>query len=679
MALNFPNNPNVNDTFTSGGITWTWDGVSWNGGLSSNSETDPVFQASPAANITTGSISNWDTAYGWGDHGAQGYLTSGLTLSDLSVNVAAAGSANLAYDNTNGVFTYTPPIVPAALANITDAVYGVDVAGKVAATDGMDIDIGGSINAQACTLDFSQCTISFSGASIGGLSGVIHDGVDFHLNQTTATNGQILSWNSTGGGAGTGDYEWKDAYTNADVDSHLNQSNPTQGYVLSWDGTDYAWVGLVSGGTLNLDGLTDVSIPTTPTQYEFLQYDGTNFVATYPSIQHLDDVRSDLNPTNNQLLQWDDSQSRYDYVTPSTILGQATGGTGSPSTGELLSWNGTDYEWITPSSVADNLDTITSRGSTTTNAISVGGVSLGDAAGNTGASSVTLGDTDEALIYYLGSVDTLQIQCDKIILRAKTGLEDPIISGEYNGAAKLYYSGTSKVETTSTGALIAGELTLSGSLSSSTSTLELKTVDSNNTANSITNVVIKDTGVLFPFGHNSYSDTDPNNTAISATSTNAGCSITNGGQIYIASSGSSDIWHGRQVGTNGWTSRITAAGDAQFTGTISDSIGPVRRLGINTIQANYTLQASDLGKVVSVTGASGAVTITLDDAVFSPGDLVTILNNGGQDVNIEAGANITVRYTDDASTGNRTMESHSMVTIMYHAANLAYVSGTRFK
>lgn len=436
---------------------------------------------------------------------------------------------------------------------------------------------------------------------------------------------------------------------------------------------------LVSGGTLNLDGLTDVSIPTTPTQYEFLQYDGTNFVATYPSIQHLDDVRSDLNPTNNQLLQWDDSQSRYDYVNPGTILGQATGGTGSPSTGELLSWNGTDYEWITPSSVADNLDTITSRGSTTTNAISVGGVSLGDAAGNTGASSVTLGDTDEALIYYLGSADVLQIQCDKIFLRGKTGLEDPFISGEYNGAVKLYYSGTSKFETTAAGATVSGELTISGSLSSSTSTLELKTVDSNIPSNLITNVIIKDTGVLFPFGYNSYSNTDPNNTPISATSTNSGCSVTNGGQIYIAAGGSSDIWHGRQTGTAGWTSRITATGDAQFSGTLSDGIGPVRRLGITSIQANYTLQASDLGKVVSVDGASGAVTVTLDNAVFSPGDLVTILNNGSQDVNIEAGAGITVRYTDDASTGNRTMESHSMVTIMYHAANLAYVSGTRFK
>ena len=29
MAINFPNNPNPNDTHSSGGKTWLWDGTSW--------------------------------------------------------------------------------------------------------------------------------------------------------------------------------------------------------------------------------------------------------------------------------------------------------------------------------------------------------------------------------------------------------------------------------------------------------------------------------------------------------------------------------------------------------------------------------------------------------------------------------------------------------------------------
>jgi hypothetical protein len=39
-------------------------------------ETDPVYSGDPAAGISSGQITNWDTAYGWGDHGAVGYLTS---------------------------------------------------------------------------------------------------------------------------------------------------------------------------------------------------------------------------------------------------------------------------------------------------------------------------------------------------------------------------------------------------------------------------------------------------------------------------------------------------------------------------------------------------------------------------------------------------------------------------
>lgn len=46
------------------------------GYLTSYTETDPVFTASAAYGITSTNITNWNTAYGWGDHSAEGYLTS---------------------------------------------------------------------------------------------------------------------------------------------------------------------------------------------------------------------------------------------------------------------------------------------------------------------------------------------------------------------------------------------------------------------------------------------------------------------------------------------------------------------------------------------------------------------------------------------------------------------------
>jgi hypothetical protein len=57
---------------TSAGVRyWTPPGT---GGVVN--ETDPIFIASPAYNITPTQITNWDAAYGWGDHSTEGYLTS---------------------------------------------------------------------------------------------------------------------------------------------------------------------------------------------------------------------------------------------------------------------------------------------------------------------------------------------------------------------------------------------------------------------------------------------------------------------------------------------------------------------------------------------------------------------------------------------------------------------------
>lgn len=64
--------------------TWTLDTNTY---LTSYTETDPVFTASAAAGITGTNISNWNTAYGWGNHASAGYLTS-----------ASIGSSVQAYD-----------------------------------------------------------------------------------------------------------------------------------------------------------------------------------------------------------------------------------------------------------------------------------------------------------------------------------------------------------------------------------------------------------------------------------------------------------------------------------------------------------------------------------------------------------------------------------------------------
>ena len=112
MAFNFPASPNVNDTYVSGGITYIWDGTTWKA-IDSYTETDPVFVASPAQGIASSDISNWDTAYGWGDHSSQGYLTSlgdaaGVTAAKITNWDTAYGwgdHASAGYQTTSGLNT----------------------------------------------------------------------------------------------------------------------------------------------------------------------------------------------------------------------------------------------------------------------------------------------------------------------------------------------------------------------------------------------------------------------------------------------------------------------------------------------------------------------------------------------------------------------------------------------
>lgn len=44
--------------------------------VASYPETDPIWSASPSFGITNTNLTNWNTAFGWGNHASAGYLTS---------------------------------------------------------------------------------------------------------------------------------------------------------------------------------------------------------------------------------------------------------------------------------------------------------------------------------------------------------------------------------------------------------------------------------------------------------------------------------------------------------------------------------------------------------------------------------------------------------------------------
>ena len=86
------------------------------------SETDPVFTASAASGITLTNISNWDTAYGWGNHASAGYLTSLPSHTHMWTDITDRPTALSSFTNDAGFitsFTESDPTVPSHVKSIT--------------------------------------------------------------------------------------------------------------------------------------------------------------------------------------------------------------------------------------------------------------------------------------------------------------------------------------------------------------------------------------------------------------------------------------------------------------------------------------------------------------------------------------------------------------------------------
>ena len=102
-------------------------------------------------------------------------------------------------------------------------------------------------------------------------------------------------------------------------------------------------------------------------------------------------------------------------------------------------------------------------------------------------------------------------------------------------------------------------------------------------------------------------------------------------------------------------------GNAEFAGTVEDSIGPLRRLGQEIKSGNYTLVAGDAGKHIRVDGNH---TITVPDNVFTAGDMVTIVANSSSAVPITQGSNVSLYNATDGTTGNKTLAARTVCTLL---------------
>jgi hypothetical protein len=115
---------------------------------------------------------------------------------------------------------------------------------------------------------------------------------------------------------------------------------------------------------------------------------------------------------------------------------------------------------------------------------------------------------------------------------------------------------------------------------------------------------------------------------------------------------------------------LTNGGNLSVTGTVSDSIGNLRKLIANTQSGTYTLVAGDSGKYIWASG-----TVTVPNNVFSAGDMVTIVNDTNGNLTITNSLSVMYLSADGTNAASRTLGAYGMATLLFVSGTTAYISG----
>lgn len=125
-------------------------------------------------------------------------------------------------------------------------------------------------------------------------------------------------------------------------------------------------------------------------------------------------------------------------------------------------------------------------------------------------------------------------------------------------------------------------------------------------------------------------------------------------------------------------------GNLSVTGGIADSSGAnyytigYREVPQNSRNSAYTFVNSDNGKHVYYTGGAATLTLPTDASTtggaFPVGAVLTVVNNGSG--NLTIGTSTTLFQAGTANTGNRTLATKGLATIMKVASDTWFITGT---
>jgi len=311
---------------------------------------------------------------------------SGTSYSTTLYSNLAAGTTTFNANSTPALATYTSGKI---------GVYRNGV--KLPSTDYTASD-GTSLTLNNATLLGDSIEV----VNFGTLSLALDDITDVDLTTNSPANGQALVYVSASSKWVPGTVAG--SYGNSDVDAHLNQSTATTNQVLSWDGSDYAWVDQSAGGSSSGAALTEYEFTATANQ--------TSFAATYipNSIQvFLNGVKlanTDFTATNGTSVVLGANTASGDIVAISKIGGSSnlTVANASASGAGTISYDsGSEILTYTPPDLSGYQSTLVSN----TNIKTINGTSLlgsgdistgGGVAGTLGSLTKTFSNNETATI-----------------------------------------------------------------------------------------------------------------------------------------------------------------------------------------------------------------------------------------------------------------------------------------
>ena len=320
---------------TNGEFTFTPPDLS--GYLTSYTETDPVFAASDAAAVTTAKISNWDTAFGWGNHASAGYLTSytetqtldavltlgATTAQDITTTGKVYFSNNFATSGDlpsattyHGMFAHVHAEGHGYFAHASAWTQLLDTGSSIGQLADVNLAVAPQ-SGQVLAYDGSNWVATAAGGGGGGIS--LTD-----LSVSTASAGTAaLSYNNVSGVF---------TFTPPDLSSYAQTANLT---IANWD-TAYGWGNHASAGYL-------VATAQDKTNWNLSYGWGDHAGAGY-----LTSLGDAAGVTTSKISNWDTAFGWGDhgaagYLTTLALNGVSDVTITSPQTNDVLTYNGSGW------------------------------------------------------------------------------------------------------------------------------------------------------------------------------------------------------------------------------------------------------------------------------------------------------------------------------------------------